>query len=490
MLVGSSRGERVVRWVKRILIGLGSLVLLLLVVVIGGLFWFHIPQNAAGVVAQTVCSAAFVSGRDKPVDELVTSDVTPQSPVLGVVSASIDNDQHTVTAKFLGVVSRTAALQTRRGCVLDAAPDPSAKPYVPVAANPAPWPTGDAPVAAGELSTLGVDQVKLTAVLDKAFAGSGDPEGLNARGVAVVQGGKLLVLRDGTGIAPSTALHGWSMTKTVTAMLAWKKFSEGGLDINEPVVKAFPAGRAPAWVADWAKDDRSKITVADLLYMRDGLAMNEGYGPTGDVVQMLYGEQDMSAWAAKHPLDGTPGSSWEYLSGTANILSAVTRAQFATDQEYVDYSYDALFKPIGVTTATLSTDTSGTWVGSSYLWASTADWARLGQLMLKDGSWNGTQVFKPGWVALAGTPAVASGEGRGYGAQTWLPGQPSGGECASTPNYPKDTLLMEGHWGQIVAMVPSKDAVIVRLGWSIDTDFDGCAFVADVAAALPAAPKS
>jgi CubicO group peptidase (beta-lactamase class C family) len=479
-----------VRWVKRILIGLGVLVLALLAVVVGGLMWFHIPQNAAGVVAQTVCSAAFVSGRDKPVEELITSDVAPQSPVLGVVSASIDRDQHTVTAKFLGVISRTAALQTRRGCVLDADVDPSAKPYVPAPANPAPWPKGDAPVSASELSAAGVDTAKLNSVLDKALADSGDPNGVNARGVAVVQGGKLLVLRDGKGIVPGTALHGWSMTKTVTAMLAWKKFSAVGLDIEKPVVAVFPAGRAPSWVADWQKDDRKNITVADLLFMRDGLKIGEGYGPTGDVVQMLYGEPDMSGWAAQHPLEFPPGSTWEYLSATSNILSAVTRAQFATDQEYVDFAYDSLFTPVGVTTATLSTDKSGTWVGSSYLWAGTADWARLGQLMLDDGKWNGTQVFPTGWLALAATPAMSSGEGHGYGAQTWIAGVPDGGECATTPGYPKDALLMEGHWGQVVAMLPSRDAVIVRLGWSINTDFDGCQFVADVAATLPASPTS
>jgi CubicO group peptidase (beta-lactamase class C family) len=472
--------------VKRILVGLGVTVLVLLVAAIAGLLVLHIPQNAAGVVAETVCDAAFVSGRDKPADQLVASDVTPQSPVLGVVSASIDRDQHTVTAKFLGVIPRTAALETGKGCVLDGDTDATATPYVPAAPNPAAWPKGDAPVAAGELGGLGVDSAKLSSVLDSAFADSGDPNGVNARGVAVVQGGKLLVLRDGQGIAPNTALHGWSMTKTVTAMLAWKKFSEIGLDINEPVVAAFPAGRAPSWVAEWQNDDRKKITVADLLFMRDGLKIDEGYGPTGDVVQMLYGERDMSAWSAQHPLEFAPGSTWEYLSATANILSAVTRAQFASDADYLAYARTALFVPIGVTTATLQPDASGTWVGSSYLWASTADWARLGQLMLHDGSWDGTQVIPTGWRALAATPAVPSGEGHGYGAQTWLPGEPVGGECASTPGYPKDTLLMEGHWGQIVAMVPSKDAVIVRLGWSIDTDFDGCRFVADVAATLPA----
>jgi len=479
-----------VRWVKRILVGVGALVLVLLVAVVGALLWFQIPQNAAGVVAQTLCSAAFVSGRDKPLDQLIASDVAPQSPVLGVVSTSIDHDQHTVTAKFLGLISRTSALQTRRGCVLDGAVDATAKPYVPKAADPAPWPKGDAPVSTTELSALGVDSSKLTAVLDKAFADSGDPNGVNARGVAIVQGGKLLVLRDGTGIAPNTALHGWSMTKTVTAMLAWKKFAEVGLDITTPVVQAFPSGRAPSWVAEWQKDDRKNITVADLLFMRDGLKLDEGYGPTGDVVQMLYGEPDMSGWAAQHPLEFTPGSTWEYLSATSNILAAVTRAQFATDQDYIDFAYDSLFTPVGATTATLQSDASGTWVASSYLWASTADWARFGELMLKDGTWNGSQVIPRGWWALAGTPAVASGDGHGYGAQTWIPGEPNGGECASTPGYPRDTLLMEGHWGQIVAMVPSRDAVIVRLGWSIDKDFDGCQFVADVAAALPATPKA
>jgi CubicO group peptidase (beta-lactamase class C family) len=469
-----------VRWVKRILVGIGVVVVVLLVAVIGALFWFHIPSNAAGVVAQTVCGAKYVAGRDLPTDELVKSDVTPQSPILAVVSTSVDDSNHTVTSKFLGIVSRTSALQSKRGCVLDAPPDPSAKPYVPAASNPAPWPAGN-----GTVTATGVDTAALSRIVDAAFVGSDDPMGLAARGVAVVQHGKLLLLKDGTGIKPNTALLGWSMTKTVTGMLAYKKLQQAGISVDTPVVDAFPAGRAPSWVDQWKSDDRKKITIADLMFMRSGLAIDEGYGPTGDVVQMLYGEQDMSAWAAGHALDHQPATYWEYLSASTNILAEVVRAQFATDQEYVDYASTTLFEPLGLSTATLSTDTSGTWVGSSYLWASTADWAKLGQLMLKDGSWNGSQVIPAGWQKLAATPAMPTGEGHGYGAQTWLPGEPNGGECATTPGYPKDTLLMEGHYGQVVAMIPSKDAVIVRLGWSVDTDFDGCAFVADVAKTLP-----
>ena len=468
------------RWVKRILIAIAVLVGVLLIAAVGVLWWFHIPSNAAGVVAQTVCSAKYVAGRDLPTDELVAQDVTPQSPILAVVSTEVDDANRTVTSKFLGIVSRTSALQTQRGCVLDAPADPAAKPYVPAAADPAAWPEGDGTAAAS-----GVDTAALTKIVDDALVGSDDPMGMAARGVAVVQDGKLVLLENGTGIEDNTALLGWSMTKTVTGMLAYKKLTEAGVDIETPVVDAFPAGRAPSWVEEWKADDRKAITIADLMFMRSGLAMGEGYGPTGDVVQMLYGEPDMSSWAAQHPLDHQPATYWEYLSASTNILAAVVKAQFPTDQEYVDYAYAELFEPLGLTTATLSTDASGTWVGSSYLWASTADWARLGQLMLDDGRWDEKQIIPAGWWELAGTPAMPTGEGHGYGAQTWIPGEPDGGECAATPDYPQDALLMEGHYGQVVAMIPSKKAVIVRLGWTVIPDFDGCTFVADVAKTLP-----
>jgi len=140
---------------------------------------------------------------------------------------------------------------------------------------------------------------------------------------------------------------------------------------------------------------------------------------------------------------------------------------------------------VSVSSVALETDTAGAWVASSYLWASTADWARLGELMLHDGRWAGRQLIPAGWWALAATPAMPSGAGHGYGAQTWLAGQPVGGECAATPGYPRDALSMEGFYGQEVAMIPSKDAVIVRLGWSVNTTFDNCGFVAAVAGALP-----
>ena len=473
------------KWVGRILALAVFAVFLLLVVVVTGLLWLNIPEVTAGMAAKAVCSAHFVGGRSETAEDLMSKDVAPASPAFSLVSASIDDAQRSVTAKFAGVFSRRASLLDQRGCVLDAEPQPSAAPYTPTPLRPTLWPQGDGTVPVAEWGA-GVDSVGLQKAVQEAFVGAGDVNAANGRAVAVVQGGRLLVAQESEGFPPNVAMHGWSATKTVAAMLFYKRAQEVGLDINTPVVDAFRPSREPSWVADWRKDERKDITVADLLFMRDGLSNNEGYGPGGAVLQMLYGEPNMAAWAAEHPAAYPAGTHWEYLSATANILAEVTKGQFDTDEEYWAYAKKALFDPIGMTSATLETDTSGTWVGSSYQWASVRDWARLGQVMLKDGDWNGTQVLPPGWLALASTPSMPTGLGHGYGAMTWLPGDPVGGECKEYPGVPADTVAMDGHWGQRVVMVPSRDAVIVRLGWTFESSqFNGCKLVSDILATLP-----
>lgn len=469
--------------VRRVLLWLAGVVGVLVLLAVGALLWLHIPGNASAMAAKSVCSAAFVAGRSTDRD-LMAEDVLPASPVLTVVSTDVDEQQHTVTARFLGLFPRTAALVSGRGCVLDLPADPAARTYQPTA-RAGQWPDGDTPVAPDQWPAE-VDEAALAAAVDTAFEGAGDPAAANARAVAVVQDGRLLVLREAPGFGDATALHGWSMTKTVVGMLYHAIAADRGLTLDTPVVAAFPAEREPAWVAQWRADERAGITLGHLLRMLDGLANTEDYQPWGSVPQMLYGEGDMAGWAADHSSEAEPGARWRYLSGTTNILSDVLRAQFSTDEQYWAYPQRTLFEPLGLTSATLETDTSGTWVGSSYLWASVGDWARLGQLMLADGTWQGQRLLPPGWWRLAGEPALPEGEGRGYGAATWRIGDPQAGGCAATAGIPADALAMEGHWGQVVAMVPSKGAVVARLGWTTSSDqFDECAFLGSILAALP-----
>ncbi len=469
---------------RKVLLGLLGVVVLLVVLVTGVLMWFGIPGKAATMAAKTVCSAAFVAGRPTTSD-LKAEDVLPASGVLKVVTIDIDEESHSVTARFLGIVGRTASLVTDRGCVAGLPPDPSATPYQR-SADSALWPQGDAPLDSAQWGS-DVDGAALQASVDQAMQGAGDPAAANTRGIAIAQGGRLLVAQTPTGFEAGTGLHGWSMTKTVTGMLFYKLAAERGLALDTKVVDAFPAGREPAWVATWRADSRRDITLDHLLRMLDGLDNTEDYAITGNVPQMLYAEPDMSGWAADHPAEAPAGTRFRYLSATTNILSAVARAQFATDAEYWSYPRSALFGPIGARSAAMETDTAGTWVGASYGWASITDWARLGQLLLDEGSWDGRAVLPPGFMATATRPSLPDGEGHGYGATLWLLGDPVAGECKDNPDVPADTVAMEGHWGQLVAVVPSKDAVVARMGWTVAGDgFDGCAFLGQVLSALPA----
>ena len=400
-------------WAKRIVLGIVGLIVLLLVAVVGALLYFQIPTNASAMAAESVCSAAFMAGR--PTENLMADDVLPASAVLKAISVDVDETNHSVKAKFAGLFPRQASLLPNRGCVLDEAPDPASQAYVPTSDLTQPWPAGDAPIPASELPA-GVNMDALNQVVEQAFVGAGDPAAANARGVAVVKDGKLLTAREAPGFENGTGLMGWSMTKSVGGMLAYKVATDAGLDFGTPVVDAFPADQEPEWVAQWRTDERANITVADLVFMRDGLANTESYDPWSAVPQMLYGEPNMAQWAAEKPAEVPAGTRWQYLSATSNILAAVARGQFDSDAAYWAYPQQTLFDPIGAKSASLATDTAGTWVSSSYLWADVTDWARFGQLGLQDGQWNGTQVLPPGWQNWASQQAMTQGEGAGYGA--------------------------------------------------------------------------
>jgi CubicO group peptidase (beta-lactamase class C family) len=470
-------------WIKRGFTIASSLLLGMLALAVISLIALGVPRNAAGMAAKGICSAAFVAGRPWP--NLLAEDIVPASPALVPIGISVDERNKTVTARFAGFFARQARLLPNRGCVLDVnSVEPHALAVDTVGDAGRPWPQGEAPLGQADWGE-GVDADALQKLVQDAFVGAGDAQAANSRGIAIVHKGRLLVLRTAPGFDAATPLHGWSMTKTVLGMLTYKLAAESGLPHDTPVVDAFAKSREPGWVTAWRADARKNIKVSDLLYMRDGLASTEDYDPWGSVPKMLWGHADTAAFAAASLAEAIPGQRWRYLSQTANLLSAVARSRVRSDAEYWAYPTTALFAPIGAKTAVLETDTAGNWVGSSYLWASVGDWARFGQLMLADGRWGDRQVLPPGWLKFASTRSTAQGEGRGYGAHSWLIGDPNEGDCKGY-GLPADTIAMSGHLGQIVAMVPSRDAVVVRLGWTFKRkQFDSCAFVAAALRALP-----
>jgi CubicO group peptidase (beta-lactamase class C family) len=168
----------------------------------------------------------------------------------------------------------------------------------------------------------------------------------------------------------------------------------------------------------------------------------------------------MAAFARDQPLLHPPGEFWSYSSGTANILSRIV--EDAAGAEGAAFPKKRLFDPLGMTSATMETDESGTLVGSSYMYATARDWARYGQFLLQQGVWQGREMLPPGYVAMMASPVAASHGQYGHGL-VWL-------DREAGDRIPSDCFWMQGHDGQSVAIIPSRALVIVRLGLTPSSD--------------------
>lgn len=418
-----------------------------LVAAIGGVaLWLFVAppeliQVGSAYSAKIVCSNVFLAGRDA--DEVLGNDVqAPGHPLLRIMRVSVDETDGTVTAGLLGLFGKNVAVAREglgctsvpRGDMGSVKPAAVAAAGSPVPAD-APWPEGDAvrPAQDGALATI---------LDDPELAGPG------MRALVVVHGGRIVAERYGEGFSAQTPLLGWSMTKTVTAVLVGTLVKAGKMDLA-----------ADGLLDMWQGDGRSAITVADLLAMSSGLAFNEDYGDVTDVTRMLFLEPDMAAFAADKPLAAAPGELWSYSSGTTLILSRLW--QDAAGAAALGWPRQALFGPLGMRSAVLEADAAGTYVGSSYLYATARDWARFGQFLLQDGVWNGEPVLPPGFVGWMREPAPASGGEYGRG-HVWLQVPAAPGEAGAA--VPPDTFWLRGHDGQSMAIIPSKQLVVLRLG--------------------------
>lgn len=341
---------------------------------------------------------------------------------------------------------------------------------LPTQAEGVPWPTAEWPVAAvaGD-----VDRDKLTALLDQAFADPPPEAFPGTRAVLIVHRGMLVAERYAPGFGADRRFLSQSVAKTVLGALAGIAVRDGRLALD-----------APAPVARWKEGDpRRAITLRHLLRMTDGLDFREAYFNllTSDVLPMLFGDGrgDMAVYAAGRPLAAAPGTRWSYSSGTANLVSGLVRdAAGGTREGYLAFMKRELFDFIGMTSAEPEFDAAGTFVGSSWLHATGRDWARFGLLMLRGGVWEGRRVLPEGWVDFMRTP-----QSNGlYGAMTWL----NAGPEKRVANAPADLFMATGHRGQVVAMIPSKDLVIVRFGRTAYADYAGMYWwIGEVIATFP-----
>jgi CubicO group peptidase (beta-lactamase class C family) len=349
---------------------------------------------------------------------------------------------------------------------------------LPAASPDVPWPTREWPEAAA--ASPDVDGAALARALDTAFAEPGAPPARRTRAVVVVHRGRIVAERYAAGFDRDTMLPGWSIAKSLTNALCGILVREGRLRVERTA--DVPGWRGP-------DDARGRITIDQLLRMSSGLAWSERYDrlPSA-VLQMLFGSGrlDMPAYAAQQPAAAPADTVWHYSSGTSAVLSGVIRRAFAGDAEYHAFPRRALFDRLGMRRTVFETDAAGTIVGSSYVHTTARDLARFGLLYLRDGVWEGERLLPEGWVDYTRTPTPAARAGQ-YGAHFWLnAGVPARGVPPPMRGVPADAILARGKDGQAVAILPSRDLVVVRLGLTPDgTAWNLAAFLADVVAAFP-----
>jgi CubicO group peptidase (beta-lactamase class C family) len=311
-----------------------------------------------------------------------------------------------------------------------------------------------------------VDRAAFDLAVTEAFAGVHPLMG-ETRAVVIVQGGRLVFERYMDGYTRDTRLNSWSMGKSITHALVGAAVLERRVAIDTPMGN-------PLWRAG---DRRASITWRQFLQMVDGLDYQESAENVADAgnARMLFGEgrRDVARWAANRPLLHDPGTHWNYSSASTLLVSDMLTRVVVTSWETADFRRErmrtwmntALFDHIGMHPV-VEFDPQGTFYGSSLFWATGRDYARFGYLYLRDGMWDGQRILPEGWVDFGRTPGPASNTDT-YGAHWWLtpahgPGRPS--RSLITDAAMADAFSAQGHEGQIIVVVPSKDLVFVRLG--------------------------
>ncbi len=395
----------------------------------------------SGFSAKSNASGIFIADRTLESMEAKDNGFSPVSSATNEVNM----DEKSVVSKVFGLKPRKAIYREGLGAVvINNDYDPKA-PYLVPKRNKTPknlpFPYGNLPQKDTVFSN--VDYQKLIQVVDTYFKQNTEDD--TTRSLLIVYKNQIIAEKYADGFDKDTKILGWSMAKSIVSTVIGVLDQQGKIDIH-----------SPAPIEEWKNDERSKITINNLLQMNSGLEWEEDYTKISDVTKMLYLDSDMTIAQQKKSLSGEPNKSWNYSSGTSNLLSGIVRKQFDTHQEYLDFWYSDLIDKIGMHSMILETDLAGNYVASSYPWATTRDWAKYGLLYLNKGNWNGEQIISEDWVKYTATPTNTS-EGI-YGAQFWLNAQ------GHLPDVPRDMFMADGYQGQRVMIIPSKDLVVVRTG--------------------------
>ena len=278
----------------------------------------------------------------------------------------------------------------------------------PAALGPPPIPATDADDGwtTADPAALGLDTTALAGHLDACRQSGADACLVAYRGQ---------IVQEWYGPGYAEPMPTMSSVKSWTGLLAGILIADGALGLDDPVAD---------WVPEWTAGAEAGVTVRHLLTMTSGLDQRTEPGESVDF------EARKTAFVLALPLDRAPGEGWSYSNEGVQLLSPILERAAGVPLE--TFARERLFRPAGMHRTALAVDADGD--ANTFADAATTlrDFARIGQLMLQGGVWDGRQVVPAAWVRASVEPVP---QNPGYGRLWWLEGDEDGAFAYGTQGF-------------------------------------------------------
>jgi CubicO group peptidase (beta-lactamase class C family) len=264
---------------------------------------------------------------------------------------------------------------------------------------------------------------------------------------------------------PDSPQEVWSASKSFTGTFIGMAVDDGDLEVTD---------RASEYIPEWKGTPSEEVTVEHLLSNDSG----RHYDAATDYGDMAARASDKTAFAIGLGQDAPPGEVWAYNNSAIQTLEAVFES--STGEDMAEFAQQRLFEPLGMADTSLERDQAGNPLAFMGIQSTCRDMARFGYLMLHDGEWDGESIVSKDWVRRStdssqklnagygwlwwvndhGPQAgdeIAVGEGAGRATRAGEPGN-------LVPGAPEDMFFAQGLGGQVVAVDPGTETVVVRLG--------------------------
>lgn len=260
----------------------------------------------------------------------------------------------------------------------------------------------------------------------------------------IIKNGKIWYENYAEEYSKKSKTNSFSMAKSFTVSLLFKAIQDGYIkSLDQPITDFF---------TDFNGEFASKCTVGDLASMSSGLNWDEQYYSPFSMTAKSYYDSNIRDLIKSLAIEDQPGQSFEYLSGNTQLLGMIIEK--STGQSLSAYLSQSFWRPLGMNDFALwQLDGVKSGMEKSYCCIATnaRNFAKLGQLYLQDGEWNGEQILKSKFVQKAIHPRFEQSPQYGYGF--WLSDYKN-----------KNIFAMRGILGQYVIGIPEDDLLIVRLG--------------------------